>query len=660
MSERKASRVLLVGWDAADWQIIRPLIDQGRMPTLARLIQAGTSGNLATIRPILSPMLWNSIATGKRADKHGIHGFAEPTPDGQGVRPVTSTSRRCKAIWNILSQHDLSSIVVNWFASYPAEPIRGAVVSDRYAAASGIPPAQRNMLPGTFHPADLAEDLERLIVTPDMLDVATLTSFIPRAAMIDQTKDDRLAKLARLIAQMTTVHASACRLMSSREWDFAAVYYEGIDQFGHVFMPYRAPRMDGVSEQDALIYGEVIDRCYQLHDMMLATLLHHAGEDTLVMLVSDHGFHSDAARPSANGMHNPETWHRPFGIACMSGPGVKANETLYGATLLDVTPTILTAFGLPVGADMDGRPWVEAFVEPTTPEQIFSWDALVGNDGMHPPETRVDPLAEAEALRQLVDLGYMEPLSDDAQANVDRTVRDMKKNLALALSDSQRAARAIPLWEELSQTEGLDPDPFLMQIVRCHLKLGQLDACQATLDRLRPDTRSHPMVKLTQARIHLQRGESADAARLLQSLQSHTSTLPEVAIQLGHAHRQAVELEAAKTAYRRALELRSDSAEAMHGLALIALAQQRPQEAVDYALRVVALVHHYPQAHETLGRSLAAVGRTDQAVLALRTAVRMAPSLKLANRLLAELHTQADQNAGQAWQHELMGRTSGA
>ncbi len=135
---RLAEKVLLIGWDAADWLMIRPLIDQGLMPTLASLIDDGVSGNLATIRPILSPMLWNSIATGKRADKHGIGGFAEPTPDGSGIRPVTSTSRKTKAIWNILSQNGLNSNVVGWFASHPAEPIRGAVVTDYYVH----PPAQ--------------------------------------------------------------------------------------------------------------------------------------------------------------------------------------------------------------------------------------------------------------------------------------------------------------------------------------------------------------------------------------------------------------------------------------------------------------------------------------------------------------------------------------
>ena len=66
------SRVLLVGWDAADWKVIQPLLDAGGMPNLARLIAGGVRGNLATIYPVLSPMLWTSIATGKLAGSFPI------------------------------------------------------------------------------------------------------------------------------------------------------------------------------------------------------------------------------------------------------------------------------------------------------------------------------------------------------------------------------------------------------------------------------------------------------------------------------------------------------------------------------------------------------------------------------------------------------------
>src|SRR4051794_17244258 len=78
MSQRLAKRILLLGWDAADWKIVSPLVDAGQLPAFASLVERGCVGNIATLQPPLSPMLWTSIVTGKRAHKHGIFGFVEP------------------------------------------------------------------------------------------------------------------------------------------------------------------------------------------------------------------------------------------------------------------------------------------------------------------------------------------------------------------------------------------------------------------------------------------------------------------------------------------------------------------------------------------------------------------------------------------------------
>ena len=123
MSKRK---VLLLGWDAADWKVINPLMDNGEMPHLQQLIERGVMGNLMTLQPVLSPMLWNSIATGKRPDQHGIHGFTVVDKDTGKTRPFGTMDREVKAIWNILNQHNLNAHVVNWFCGHPAEPLRGS------------------------------------------------------------------------------------------------------------------------------------------------------------------------------------------------------------------------------------------------------------------------------------------------------------------------------------------------------------------------------------------------------------------------------------------------------------------------------------------------------------------------------------------------------
>ena len=145
-------KVLLIGWDAADWKVITPLLDAGKMPNLERLINAGVMGNLATLYPAISPMLWTSIATGKRPFRHGIHGFSEPDPHGNGVRPISCYSRTTRALWNILQLQNLRSTVVGWWPSHPAEPLSGVMVSNHYQQAIA-PLDQPWPLPrGTVHP----------------------------------------------------------------------------------------------------------------------------------------------------------------------------------------------------------------------------------------------------------------------------------------------------------------------------------------------------------------------------------------------------------------------------------------------------------------------------------------------------------------------------
>lgn len=77
MLNRPAKKLLIIGWDAADWIIIDRLFSQGKMPHLRRLVDNGVRADLSTLDPKLSPLLWSSIATGKTADKHGILNFVE-------------------------------------------------------------------------------------------------------------------------------------------------------------------------------------------------------------------------------------------------------------------------------------------------------------------------------------------------------------------------------------------------------------------------------------------------------------------------------------------------------------------------------------------------------------------------------------------------------
>ena len=193
-------RLLVVGWDAADWKIIDPLLAAGEMPHLASVITEGVRGNHATLYPPLSPLLWTSIATGKRPGKHGIHGFAEPAEDGLSVRPISNLGRKTKAFWNILNQEGKRSVVVGWWPSHPAEPINGAMVSDHFPLRPEDNP--RMPLPlGCVWPASEAAALAKMRVHPTEITGEILSLFAPQWTRVDQDKDKSVHDLAGLIAE---------------------------------------------------------------------------------------------------------------------------------------------------------------------------------------------------------------------------------------------------------------------------------------------------------------------------------------------------------------------------------------------------------------------------------------------------------------------------
>ena len=707
-----AKKVLLIGWDAADWKIINPLLDQGLMPTLDDFINHGVIGNLATLRPILSPMLWNSIATGKRPDKHGILGFMEPDPQTGGVRPVTSTSRKVKAIWNILTQRGYKTHVLGWFAGHPAEPINGVSVSDLFPYAVAPLDKPWPLPPGAVYPEKLRDEFAKLRMHPAEVGEAAILPWIPRASEIDQEKDKGLQSFAKILSENCSIHNAATWILQNEPWDFLAVYYNAIDHFCHGFMHFHPPRMEGIPEDRFEIYKDVVNGAYRFHDMMLQTLLDLAGPETTVILVSDHGFHSDHLRPRGIPMEpaGPAVQHRPFGIVCMKGDHIKQDERIYGATLLDVTPTILTLFGLPVGEDMDGRVLVQAFEETPKIARIPSWEREVGECGMHPADLRMDPAAAQAVLQQFVALGYIQPLSEDQEKAVATAVREQQYNLSRSYMDSRRYTEALPIFEELMQ-KWPDEARFMQHLAQCYLAMGRradakdllqkllvlkpkmvppqqqgADGAEAaehgiaaegvgaaglgeaqtaetleipvekteaaisdagSSDQLKP----RPWADLLMGIIQFEEGDMDAALACLLKAEGADPRLPDLHLRIGETYLRQKRTDDADRAFQRALEIDGDSPEAHLGLAVVRLRQHRNEEAAEQALLAVGLQHFLPLGHFYLGVALARLGHRERSALAFETALSMLPGLIAAHRWLAALYTHPGGDLEKATRH---------
>ena len=425
-------------------------------------------GNLRTLTPVLSPMLWTSIATGKRPAKHGIYGFSEPNSAGTGVQPMTNVSRKCKAIWNILNQNDLRSLVVGWWPSHPAEPIDGVMVSDFFHRSPKKPGDSFDLLPNCVHPKELTAELSNCRVHPMELVPEEILPFVPEGAEIDQDSDGRVGSVMKVLAECTTIHATATELLEKQEWDFAAIYYDAIDHFCHGFMKYHPPQQERISDFDFRMYQHVVTTGYIYHDMMLGRLLELSNEDTTVMLISDHGFHPDHLRPKGvpSEPAGPAIEHRDYGIFVLNGPGIRKDHLIHGANLLDITPTLLPLFGLPVAEDMDGKPLVEVFEKDPQIEWIASWEDVPGNDGRHPKDMVIDAADSQAALDQLVALGYIDPPDENVENAIANAQRELDYNLARAYMDEEKHGEAIPLLQKLYMENPLE-FRFGIQLANC-------------------------------------------------------------------------------------------------------------------------------------------------------------------------------------------------
>jgi predicted AlkP superfamily phosphohydrolase/phosphomutase/tetratricopeptide (TPR) repeat protein len=651
MPTRPAKRLLIIGWDAADWIIINRLFSAGKMPNLRRLVEAGARADLGTLEPKLSPLLWTSIATGKTADKHGILNFVEPKPEGGGLRLSASTSRKTKALWNIFSQNGLTTNVIGWYASHPAEAIRGSVTTNMLQ--EGEPSdatAAWPLVAGTVHPATLASAISESRQRARSFPRDTLRELFPKVDELGAS-DSRAQTLAKLMAYASSIERAAIvSLTSGQPWDATMVFFDAIDTVGHHFMQFVAPKMAHVSERELRVFGGVMDRVYEWHDAALGRLLAAAGSDTTVMLLSDHGFHSDHLRPNLNDlpperrMELESSWHRPYGVIVLSGPGITRGCELASPTILDVAPTALALLGLAAGDDFDGRVLSEALSSEVPgrnpsniPSRIPSWDEVEGDAGLHPADLRQDPFEAADALQQLVDLGYMAALPSDVQAQVDLVRRESSFNLGVALMSRRRALEAIVVFEKLV-AEKPKETRYALCLGNCLLSAGRFHDAAKCANAFMAQSGESLEAQMLHAVALALSGDDANARRETDAIERVVRTRPEMAISLagilaacGRHNEARVQFEAAKKHNPR-------DAAAHVGLARTALALGEFEVAAEHALDALEITQALPDAHFTLGAALAWYGDLANAATSLGFALRHDAGLVDAHRFLALVH----------------------
>lgn len=255
---------LVIGLDGGEWDVIDPMIEDGRLPNLARLRKDGVSGPLESIMPPVSPPAWTSIQTGTNPGKHGIFDFSTFNED-YNRHSINASDRRSTPFWEVMNDHGTSTGLFKIPFTYPPRDVDGFIVS-------GFPTP--NIVDDFVIPTDLSEEVGPV---DDLFEDSSL----------HKDGDERGFKedLIDVAEHQTDLFLD---LISDYETEFAMTVYDGSDRIQHFFWKYfddSHPRYDPDSP-----HAEAIETYYETVDDGIGRILAEIDEDCDVLVISDHGF----------------------------------------------------------------------------------------------------------------------------------------------------------------------------------------------------------------------------------------------------------------------------------------------------------------------------------------------------------------------------------
>ncbi|CAN5800265.1 hypothetical protein BH18ACI5_BH18ACI5_13530 [soil metagenome] len=375
-------RVTLIALDGASLAYILPRAAEGRLPNFSRVIESGAAIDLATIRPTQPDPVWASVATGINPSKSGVRSAARfyAMHDDRGIdllpdyclshalvhlgfvreTPRVSAEWEARPIWGVLSDAGLSSGVVRWPLTHPAQPMRGFIVSDRLHQFVGS-----------------IGEFDRTAYPPDTL--ATLQAATDQPAPpVDSgfsASSPEASALRRDLFYSQISHA----LDAQRRPRFLSLRYEGLDAVGHYYLRYsQPPTPRGVREEDRRRFIQVIERYYAFIDRQLGLAIDGMAPGDLLVVVSGFGMQrlNPVKKWLARALGDPDfsgTHDRaPDGFLLALGAAVEPGRHQRGS-IVDVAPTILYFFGLPVARDMDGFARADLFTPAFTAERPITF-----------------------------------------------------------------------------------------------------------------------------------------------------------------------------------------------------------------------------------------------------------------------------------------------
>ena len=368
--ERQTARIIMLLLDGASLEYVWPRVAAGRLPNFGRLLDSGASMDLATIRPTQPDPVWAAVATGMYPAKNGVRSASSYFAPGDhravdllpshcfshilvrlGVvrdRSNTSAAWRARPLWSILSDYGISAGIVRWPLTYPAQPLNGFLVTDRF-----------HQLVGSMFEFDGRAAYPDDVVPLAREGFAANGSSSSDAVAASARRDEAYSRASRDVRAAKPVALEATR-------------YQAIDAASHIYLRYALGGGFGdVTVADRERFGPIMDRYYAYIDGEIGAAVERLAPGDLLLVVSGFGMQPvgpvkhAAARvlgdPEVSGTHE----NGPDGFLLAYGSSVMPGRKRRGS-IVDVTPTTLYYLGLPIGRDMDGFARADLFNEQFT------------------------------------------------------------------------------------------------------------------------------------------------------------------------------------------------------------------------------------------------------------------------------------------------------
>lgn len=294
-------RVFIIGWDGATFDLMRPWVEQGKLPAIAKLMKQGSHGLLRSTMPPWTFPAWTSFMTGVNPGKHGIYDFTRRKTGQYALEFVNGGHRKAPTFWQLLSEANRHVVSISVPCTYPPEHVNGVMISGFDAPGLSGP----NSLADArgMHPPELYEELREKNGGHPM-----------GASIMKEINSGRPeVGLERVIETVKRKAGTAKYLMANKPWDCFMILFGESDGIGHHFWKYCDPQSPLFTQHPTGLQDSIF-RVYQELDRQVADFLDRLPPDTTVLMMSDHGFGG-----VSNWVLYPNCWLHEQGILKLSG-----------------------------------------------------------------------------------------------------------------------------------------------------------------------------------------------------------------------------------------------------------------------------------------------------------------------------------------------------